>query len=198
MDEALDSVIEEYPDARIHLFGFSFGGVALLDTLFPTQSRHVERRDLGRVATVTTVGCPADFVRLLYPEHYEGRTSRIDNGAVWTNMYIPSDVLGSNFLEGGNDIARAPKNDTSLTEAPIDSVMPDVNIPVGRQRIPGRRLLLMDGFAIHGRYWALHEPRHLEGLVPTWLPTDRSALTSTPSVAPPVSVPDAGPDPMTA
>ena len=93
-------------------------------TFFSTASRPVNR----------TVGCPADFLRLLYPDHFKDRLSRLPDGRPWTNVYIPADVLGSNFRLDGNDIDTAIPPDQQVEEADEDNME-----EIDEENIMGRR-----------------------------------------------------------
>jgi pimeloyl-ACP methyl ester carboxylesterase len=164
-DQALDDVLEANPAAEVHVFGFSFGSVVALDAFFP-RADGVERRSLDRVSSLVTVGCPADLIRLLYPDHFERRSARRGDIS-WTNLFIPADVFGSNFLATGDDqdIATAPSNRSYA----IGGVTPSTNIKVGRDRIRILKIPTMEGFTVHGQYWDRDQPRYLEHLTGTWL-----------------------------
>ena len=176
VDQAIDDVLEDRPDARLYLFGYSFGSIVLIDALFPSRDREVERRGLGNVVGLTTMGCPADFLRLLYPDHFAGRVSRLPPDTDWTNIYIPADVLGSNFREDGDDVSE------QVDPSGADEPRPTRNVAVGRRATKVRAMVTMDGFQVHGRYWARLEPRHLEVLVPKWLPATDDPVPGDPDV----------------
>jgi hypothetical protein len=79
---------------------------------------------------------------------------------------------------------------------PIAEVKPDRNYPVGRRRL-GKRVWLMDGFVLHGKYWARGEPRHLEGLVASWLPvTSPPELRAQPRESEPAALEEAAARPV--
>ncbi|WP_426120746.1 alpha/beta hydrolase [Kocuria sp. LHG3120] len=170
LDQAIDDVLESDPDAEIHIFGHSFGSIVALDTLFPTVS-DIERRDLAAVHSLTTTGSSVDLLRTLYPDHFEVRERRCPD-ILWTNVFIPADVLASNFVNTGDDSATAAPNEKRFT---IAGAIPSVNIAVGRPVIRIFRIPTMEGITIHGKYWDRNEPRHLERLVPTWLPTPKNS-----------------------
>lgn len=87
----------------IHVLGYSFGGIVALDVLCPGEGSATSQR-LSRVRSPVTVGCPADFVRLYYPEYFRGRRQMVEV-ATWTNLFIPADVLGSNFIDSAETMA---------------------------------------------------------------------------------------------
>ena len=49
------------------------------------------------------------------------------------------------------------------------------NLAAGDDRL-GVRALLLEGFKVHGRYWAQDEPRHLEHLLGVWVPEGNSTV----------------------
>ncbi len=96
----LNSLIEgvqEYGEyERIHLVGFSFGSVIAIDALYPPGEDPPPRYDA--VHELVTIGCPVDLIRAYRPRYFSAeRMERSGVPAHWTNIYIPSDVLGSNF-----------------------------------------------------------------------------------------------------
>lgn len=82
--------------AAVHLAGYSFGSVVALDALF--QDSPANRKFDGLVS-ITTVGCPADFIRTFHRDYFVDRypsPTRVH----WVNVYSPADVLASNFVTG--------------------------------------------------------------------------------------------------
>ena len=164
-DEIYDAVLDEDEDTEVHLFAFSFGSIVALDALFPHDPA-VERRTTANIRSLVTMGCPADFVRLIYPDHFDPCRARTPIPP-WTNVYIPADVLASNFRPGTDDGSGAPGPDP---DAGVAGVVPDPNLEVGRPRLKGKQVARMEGFALHGSYWNRDEPRYLERVIPIWIP----------------------------
>lgn len=141
--EALDSLRDQHRTGPIHLAGFSLGSLVLLDALFPRADDEPERpaddvdEELqalsGLVASLTTIGCPADFARLYWPGWFEHRRAWIDPQR-WLNVRNESDVFGSAF-----DPSPWP-------------LRPRQTIRY-QPRKPWWTVLLMGDFSVHGEYW---------------------------------------------
>ena len=93
---------------RIVVAGNSFGSIVALDTLFPRCSPPPQESALRAVDALVTIGCPADMVRTIWPEYFNGRPARQPasaavaappNGAgrrlAWLNILSPTDILAS-------------------------------------------------------------------------------------------------------
>jgi hypothetical protein len=96
---------------RVDIVAYSFGTMIALDSFFPPSSREV--RTFGQVKSLVTIGCPFDFVRTYWPHYFEDR-GRPDPSLPWLNLYLPLDVLSSNFR---ND----PKLDVPEVGIPTNS-----------------------------------------------------------------------------
>ena len=98
-EAALDSVLEQDPDAEIHVLAYSLGSIVALDALWPDTSYPGPRRGIDKVASLTTLGCPVEMVRMLYPDHFlrPRRSGVADLPSVWHNVQIPVDLLASSL-----------------------------------------------------------------------------------------------------
>ena len=192
-DEAFDAILEKDPDSEVHIFAFSFGSIVALDALFPDVAE-VERRRLDRVRSLVTMGCPADLVHLLYPKHFGDDRVLRRADLVWTNVFIPLDILGSNFVKSKSD-GRVETETETETEPPAQSEtdtnilrrllrrrrrrasrltvagrVPSEQVAVGASSMPFWLVPTFRGFVVHGKYWDDRQPRHLEHLLSLWLP----------------------------
>ncbi|MDQ1731073.1 MAG: hypothetical protein QOK10_1232 [Pseudonocardiales bacterium] len=165
-DQAVDDILDAHPDARVHILAFSFGSIVTLDSLFP-RAAGLENRDLSCVDSLVTVGCPVDFVRLFYQDHFADRSARRP-GLDWTNVFIPADVLASNFADTKDDATILSPADHNAFR--IATETPGHNLAVGSAQLSIAQTITMDGFSLHCSYWAKDEPRYLAGLIPLWLP----------------------------
>lgn len=80
----------------VHLVGYSFGSVVAIDCIY--QDSEVSAA-FDNVATLATIGCPADFIRTYWRDYFVNRhapSARVR----WLNVYAPTDVLASNFRDG--------------------------------------------------------------------------------------------------
>ena len=169
LDVAIDGLLEETPPPpAIHLLAYSFGSIVALDALFSRIPRPPGvDRNASAITSLVTVGAPVDFVRQFYPSYFEKRIARRTD-LPWTNLFLPEDILGSNF---------ADNDDHSGFEAPIESirpfkiegVAPNRCIAVGNGRLSVRSLLSLEGFRVHGDYWGeAHRANLLEPVIRTW------------------------------
>jgi hypothetical protein len=87
---------EKVDYTSIHLVGYSFGSVVALDCVY--QDSRVSPA-FNKVTSLTTIGCPADFIRTYWRDYFIGRYAP-EGGLPWLNVYAPADVLASNFKDG--------------------------------------------------------------------------------------------------
>jgi pimeloyl-ACP methyl ester carboxylesterase len=169
--EALDSVLEPSRRRPVHLVGYSFGSLVALDFLFPQGSVEPDRDGrYGAIASLTTIGCPVDFVRLYHPGYLADRQTFIRNGEgnevpfPWQNLFFPADVFGSNFLDDDDysdteEAERAGKHTVTIAgHMPTSHRCSDVMLT--RSDILARK-----GFSIHADYWASPGMSHCLGRV---------------------------------
>lgn len=176
LDREIDRLLEESPPpSAIHILAYSFGSIVTLDALFPRDLglRTGPDRIAAAVSSLVTVGCPVDFVRQFYPTYLEGRIARCA-GLPWTNLFLPEDILGSNFLDDDDHSGyeSPPTGDGALALA---SVHPMRSIAVGLERLGLTSLLSLEGFRIHGEYWDQPHRANLFGpVIDSWLPPPAS------------------------
>lgn len=169
--EALDGLRDRTWRGPIHLVGFSFGSLVLLDALFPQRSRDGETlvdpnlRDLASMVTsLTTIGCPADFARLYWPRWFEDRWPYPSN-LEWINVLNASDVFGSNFRDDDDTT-------TQTTPATPGAALQPTRQVTYLPAQPWWQIFLMGDFSIHGAYWGGPKADSCferEPLVSTWL-----------------------------
>ncbi|MCL1870335.1 MAG: hypothetical protein FWF90_07980 [Promicromonosporaceae bacterium] len=160
--EALDGLRDRETKGPIHLVGFSFGSLVLLEALYPQKSGDNEDpgANLAQLASavrsLTTVGCPADFVRLYWPEWFRDRCALAELD--WLNIYNASDVFGSNFRNDRDGAtARTPawprlrrrRNERPVPDSPMRPTKSVMYLPPK----PRWKLALMGDIAVHGEYW---------------------------------------------
>lgn len=150
--DRLDELTEDgRPRPRFHVLGYSFGGLVAVDALCqPAGAPRGRRLDL--VASLATVGCPADFVRLYYPDYFDDRVP-LPATVPWHNVFLANDVLGSNFLQSDEtDGATAPE--PGRASRPEGLLQPTRNFVFGSSELTWVELLRREGFRLHTRYWS--------------------------------------------
>lgn len=182
--EVLDGLRDRGRAGAVHLVGFSFGTLVLLDALFPQEDREPDVGGTGnlealasRVTSLTTIGSPADFARLYWPDWFENRRA-LAPSLYWLNILNDSDVFGSNFRDDrdGSDEQRRPRrvrwwwvdalawvwaraeSQASRDErekqraAPPSPMTPTRSISYQPPKALWK-LLVMGDFTAHGDYW---------------------------------------------
>jgi hypothetical protein len=160
---------------RVHIVGYSFGSVVALDAVFP---HHVPGARLATIDSITTIGCPFDFMRTYWPDYFTQRRPIPASALRWINIYSSMDILSSDFKDytkrgknvrnrgiglagvGADDSDVAAQADASAAEPPLER-RPDANLRWGRsQEISLLRPLDYFGlvaFRSHGQYWETHD-----------------------------------------
>lgn len=150
---ALDPLVHANGPRNVHVVGYSFGSLVALDLLFPkTATRPTpDPRYEASIASLITIGCPVDFMRLYFPDYPGSRTARMD-GLRWVNIFNPADVFGSNFLED-DDFSGTDESDATPAAFPGCECVP-TSIRYTDERLSLRSVLFRArGFASHCQYW---------------------------------------------
>lgn len=153
----LEYIVTQKP-TRIDVVGYSMGSLIALDAIFPGQGMKPSRA--SHITSLSTIGCPFDLVRTLWPRYFAHRTSTGPN-VPWFNVYSPIDLLGSNF-----------RNDTRTDDPPSHGINhPDPSgdsTPARETFRPKQSLaydhanrtdvglidaLLLRAFSAHAQYW---------------------------------------------
>lgn len=96
LEQMLEFIVENEPNAQIHFHAYSFGSIIALDYLFPfgnVPSRNARETVEG----IITIGSPYDFIRSYYSHYFEKRHLELGNRICWLNVYSTIDALASNF-----------------------------------------------------------------------------------------------------
>ncbi|PKB63988.1 MAG: hypothetical protein BZY80_04520 [SAR202 cluster bacterium Io17-Chloro-G2] len=82
---------------EVHIVSYSMGSIIALDALFPFAPPIL---GFNKVATLCTIGCPADVIQTYWPGYFEERHSLKGAPQHWVNIFFPSDLFASNFIAG--------------------------------------------------------------------------------------------------
>lgn len=173
LDDAVDGLRDLGYTGPIHVLGFSFGSLVAFESLFPRAGALRTPRPHGHVATLTTIGCPLDLVRLYHPAYTAGRVAR-QPGLPWINVFNPADLFASTLAD------RSDQEAGEVTEALAYVDPPPTSLRHLDERI-GWFQVFISG-RTHAGYWS--EPDRascLDRLLDTWLPD----LAADPSPADP-------------
>jgi hypothetical protein len=151
MRGVLDRLITEQPARPVHLIGYSFGSLVALDLLFPrTREAEVDARFPTSIASLTTIGCPVDFLRLYVPDYLADRRTDMC-GVMWTNIFIAADVFGSNFTDA-DDFSDSRDRFPGAVEVSVGDCRP-TTVRYTDERLSFFSILARAGFRAHDGYW---------------------------------------------
>lgn len=163
VDDAIAGLLDAGWKGDIHLLGYSFGSLVLYDAAFPHPSAQKRSEPFNTAASLVTVGCPIDLVRLYNKDYTKGREAR-KSGLPWRNIYNAADVFGSNLKD---------KNDEESGEsiAPSFSSFDPKSVRYQQEELTLVQLLMARGFRTHAGYWGTADEAHcFEKVLDLWLP----------------------------
>ena len=163
VDDAIAGLLDDGWKGDIHLLGYSFGSLMLYDAAFPHVNSQKRAEPFDKVASLVTVGCPIDLVRLFYKDYTEGRQPRKVE-LTWKNIYNAADVFGSN-LQDKDDLENGTSTAVGLTAFAPESIRYlDEELTFGQ-------LFMARGFRTHAGYWGTTGDAHcFEKVLNLWVP----------------------------
>lgn len=163
VDHAIAGLLDAEWTGDIHLLGYSFGSLVLYDAAFPHPTSGKGSAPLDRAASLVTIGCPLDFVRLYFKDYTTGRQAR-SSELPWTNIFNAADVFASN-LKNKSD------TDAGQSDAPgLEQLKPE-SIQYLHEELNLTQLLMAKGFRTHAGYWGTaDEGSCFERLLDGWHP----------------------------
>jgi hypothetical protein len=168
LDDAVDGLLDSGWTGKIHVLAYSFGSLVAVDALCPAADGGSPGLDRlrGAVTSLTTVGCPADAVRLFYPNYFAGRHCRVAH-LPWNNVFNAADVFGSNLGDKDDHSEAAEGATDRFPGAKLTSVR------YTREELSVVNVLALKGFRTHAGYWdAPDNASCFDRLVSTWVPVD--------------------------
>ncbi len=145
LPDAIDKLRETGYDGDVHVLAYSFGSIVTLDTYVTGTQRPATTQGVGATTSIVTVGCPYDIISLYLPRHFRGQRP-FRRELPWHNVFIPTDVLGSNFH---------PRSDSSDADTEVFHgwrVRNHVYLPQERLTL-GRVVFRWIGLRRHNGYW---------------------------------------------
>lgn len=128
---------------RLHVVGYSFGAIALLDTFAVADASRA--RVLREVATLTTIGLPFDLVALLWPSHVESWSTGSPRPAAWINVTHAADPFGSeSLMPGGREKPALAQPPTQTVDGAMWGQLPQRGI---------WKALTLSSSLLHESYW---------------------------------------------
>lgn len=146
--DLLEHMAEKGKYRQIHVIAYSFGSIIAIDALFPADRKASDR--YGLIQTLSTIGCPFDFVRMFWPTYFQRRSGQPDWPRQWLNVYSPQDALASNFRD--NDSEEAAEKGLNLVAGgerkPENLVYRSSSV-----QISPLAALALQGLRAHADYW---------------------------------------------
>lgn len=143
---AVDALLDEGYQGSIHVLAYSFGCTLVLDAL--TLGHRInaghDHRIGSALTSLVTVGCPHDVEKRFLPDRYAGR-SAIPTQVEWRNVFIASDLFGSNFGQADDEVESVAAGPGGLAVASLRHHPSD--------RLTWLSFLRFAAFRSHGDYW---------------------------------------------
>ncbi len=166
VDRGVDGLRANGWRGSVHLVGYSFGSMAVFEAMFPRKTSLLSNRAVKNIASLVTIGCPIDLVRLYDPGYLSDRIGRRPD-LPWTNIFNGADLFASN-LDDSNDSKQGPMTLVSPSGAEA-SQLKAKSIRYLRENLSVWRLLITG--RIHAGYWGVPERANcFDELVNGWIP----------------------------
>jgi hypothetical protein len=141
---------------RVDLVAYSFGSIVALDAVFPPKGRATA--SAGYVDSLITVACPFDFVRTYWPSFFDDREVDPGRPKDWVNVYMPIDVLSSNFHDSDDQATEAtvgiPTNGGAAARKPRNALYAD---PANPTKLGLADIVAVVGLRSHSFYWGTEQ-----------------------------------------
>ncbi|WP_422860774.1 hypothetical protein ACOKFD_08050 [Flagellimonas sp. S174] len=148
VESLVEAVLEEDNPDSLELHSYGFGGIVLIDSIFP-YGNIPNYRMANEIKRVVTIRCPYDFISTYYPDYFKNRGTFQDIALEsWYNIYSDTDILSSNY-----DISNSNgKNFFNIAELGI----PIKNLPynlTNTKNLGFWKYLKVLSFKTHQTYW---------------------------------------------
>ncbi|QNN23323.1 hypothetical protein HED60_13905 [Planctomycetales bacterium ZRK34] len=136
-----DGLLDQF--TYVHILGYSFGSIVALDTMLPVGE--TSSRVLDSVDSITTIGCPLDFISVIWPDRIN-IPRQASKSLKWYNIAIRDDPVSAQTFPG----FAMKEDDDRLT--PTEDITEDywgINT-----RLSLISKMLYRGVFLHSAYWS--------------------------------------------
>lgn len=160
LDEAVDGLRKNEWNGKVHLLGFSFGSLVLYEAMFPRENSMRLPKPVEAIASLTTIGCPLDMVRLYVPSFTNNRSERRPQ-LPWINIFNAADIFASNLMNRDDSSEGQGSALDNVSRTPESIRYLDENLSLFRIFSSGK---------IHAGYWGPPERANcFERLAAAWV-----------------------------
>jgi len=158
----LECLEENCQYRRVHIVSFGMGTVIALDSLYP-RGQPILRFKV--VDTLVTIACPADIILGYWPQYFTDRRRLEGVPRHWMNVFVPSDLLASNFIDGDSYIegpeerkqrkrlVRLPTWSGIRVRGQSEVIHPDTNVRHALTSLKGGVSRVFAAVRAHQAYW---------------------------------------------
>jgi hypothetical protein len=170
LDDAVAGLLDNQYK-QIHVLSYSMGSLVVFDAVFAQRNSLKNEAPVERIASMTTIGCPLDLVRMFYPRYLEDRRERIASTDVpWINIFNAADVFGSNLSNGNDDAPRLADDrkrhdlmnsvQGALTADAVPTALNAKSVRYLNEDLKLWQIFTAKGFRVHSRYWGETDEAH--------------------------------------
>lgn len=159
LNQALDGLVPSGWKGPVHLVGYSFGSLVLFETMFPRTTALRGYAPPAKIASLVTIGCPLDVVRLFRPRYVANREAR-DQALGWANVFNEADIFASNLTDSDDQ-------SQGIGTVTVGAVQPE-SVRYTDQKISF--LQILSSGKTHSGYWATGRASCFGTLVPIFVP----------------------------
>lgn len=148
VESLLEKILEDDKCDSVEIHSYGFGGILLIDSLFPFGNRPNYRLS-EEVTQIVTIRCPYHIISTYYPNYFRKRRIEQNMGLeCWFNIFSETDILSSNF----DAVINKEKDFLKMHEMkfPIRNLSYDI---INTERLGFWKYLRLLSFKTHQTYW---------------------------------------------
>nr|WP_299340112.1 hypothetical protein [Allomuricauda sp.] len=148
VESLVEKILEEDNCDSLEIHSYGFGGIVLIDCLFPYGNKSNYRLS-NEVKQIVTIRCPYHIISTYYPNYFKKRNIQ-KNMALerWFNIFSETDILSSNFETAINKDKDFLK--MSEMELPIKNLSYEI---INTEKLGFWKYLRLLSFKTHQTYW---------------------------------------------